>query len=115
MVTLNHYLLLGAAMFAIGIYGVLTRRNILGILISLELMFNAAMVNFAAFNAFTPDGKPRVMPFQGQALPELHGQVFALFIILVAAAEAVVGLALVLAIYRNLKSIYVEHLNLLKW
>ena len=93
-------------MFSLGIYGALTRRNVLGILISLELMFNAAMLNFVAFNAYE-------LPHE--SLSPLHGQVFALFIILVAAAEAVVGLALVLAIYRNLKSVYVEKLTLLKW
>lgn len=115
MLTLHSFLILGAVMFVIGIYGVLTRRNILGILISLELMFNAAMVNFVAFNAFSPEGLVRLTNFQGQYMPSLHGQVFALFVILVAAAEAVVGLALVLAVYRNLKSVYVEKLNLLKW
>jgi NAD(P)H-quinone oxidoreductase subunit 4L len=104
--SLNLILMVGALMFSLGIYGALTRRNVLGILISLELMFNAAMLNFVAFNAYQLPHEP---------LSSLHGQVFALFIILVAAAEAVVGLALVLSIYRNLKSVYVEKLNLLKW
>lgn len=106
--SLYHILVLGAVMFTIGLFGALTRRNILGILISLELMFNAAMVNFVAFSAFEPAaGALRPLP--------LHGQVFAMFIILVAAAEAVVGLALVLAVYRNIRSVYAEKLNLLKW
>lgn len=105
---LNAILLVGALMFVIGLFGVLTRRNVLGILISLELMFNAAMINLVGFNAFEPVNEQ-------MRASDLHGQIFALFIILVAAAEAVVGLALVLAIYRNLKSVYVEKLNLLKW
>jgi NADH:ubiquinone oxidoreductase subunit K len=105
---LYHILAVGAVMFAIGLFGALTRRNILGILISLELMFNAAMVNFVAFSAFEPaSGVLKPSP--------LHGQVFALFIILVAAAEAVVGLALVLSVYRNIRSVYAEKLSLLKW
>ena len=106
---LHHYLILGALLFVIGIYGVLTRRNILGILISLELMFNGAMVNLVAFNSFSSGAKTV------EAASGLHGQIFALFIIMVAAAEAVVGLALVLAVYRNLRAIDVEKLNLLKW
>ena len=105
--TLNHCLVLGALLFVFGAFGAMTRRNILGILISLELMFNGAMLNFVAFGAFSHPS-----PY---GVPALHGQVFALFIILLAAAEAVVGLALVLAVYRNLKDIRAEQLNLLKW
>jgi len=86
--TLFHFLALSATVFSIGIFGVLTRRNILGILMSIELMFNAAMINLAAFNHFLHPNA-----FQGQG--------FALFVIVLAAAEAVVGLSLVVAIYRN--------------
>ena len=101
MITLSHYLALSAALFLIGLFGALTRRNIIGILMSIELMFNAANINLAAFNHFLhPQG--------------LMGQAVAIFIITIAAAEVVVGLALVLAIYRNTDTVYVEEFNLLK-
>lgn len=99
--TLQHYLLLGAALFAIGLFGALTRRNSIGILMSIELMFNAANINLVAFNRFL---HPEV----------LQGQAGALFVITVAAAEVTVGLALVLAIYRSFQTIYVEDFDLLK-
>ncbi len=100
--TLQHYLVLSAILFSIGIYGVFTRRNVIAILMSLELMLNAANINMVAFNRFLAPGA-------------MGGQMFVIFIITVAAAEAVVGLALVLAIYRNLKSLYAEKINLMKW
>ena len=97
-----HYLALAAILFSIGLYGVLTRRNIIGILMSLELMFNAANINFVTFNRYIiSDG--------------LTGQIFALFVIVVAAAEAVVGLALVLLIYRNWQGIKTDYVNVMKW
>ena len=99
--TLTHYLALGTFLFLLGIFGALTRRNILGILMSIELMFNAANINLVAFNRFLHPG-------------EVMGQALALFIITIAAAEIVVGLALVLAIYRNTDTVYVEDYNLLK-
>jgi NADH:ubiquinone oxidoreductase subunit K len=99
--TLSHYLFVSALLFLIGIFGALTRRNIIGILMGVELMFNAVNLNLAAFNRFLhPQG--------------VTGQTLALFIITVAAAEVVVGLALVLAIYRNSETVYVEEFNLLK-
>jgi NADH:ubiquinone oxidoreductase subunit K len=95
------FLLVGAALFAIGVYGVLARRNIVGILMSIEILFNAAGLNFVAFNRYMhPD--------------QVWGQGFVLFIIALAAAEAVVGLALVLTIYRGSKSVLTERLNLLQ-
>ena len=100
-VGLTQYLALGAVLFGIGIFGVLTRRNIIGILMSMEIIFNAANLNLVAFNRFVHgDG--------------LWGQGFAVFVITLAAAEAVVGLALVLAVYRTMKTTYVEKMNLLK-
>ena len=97
-----HYLVLAAILFSIGLYGVLTRRNIIGILMSLELMFNAANINFVTFNRYIiSDG--------------LTGQIFALFVIVVAAAEAVVGLALVLLVYRNWQGIKTDYVNVMKW
>src|SRR5436189_4391340 len=98
--TLYHALALSAIVFSIGIFGALTRRNIIGILMSIELMFNAANVNLAAFNRFLHPG-------------DVAGQALALFTITIAAAEIVVGLALVLAIYRNTDTMYVEDYNLL--
>ena len=98
--TLNHFLFLSAVLFGIGVYGVLSRRNILGILMSIELMFNAANINFVAFNHFLYPG-------------QTWGQGVVIFVITLAAAEAVVGLSLVLAIYRNIRSVYAEKLNIL--
>ena len=97
-----YYLALAAILFSIGLFGVLTRRNTIGILMSLELMFNAVNINFVAFNKFIlTDG--------------LIGQMFAIFIIVVAAAEAVVGLAIVLLIYRNWQGIDAENYQVMKW
>ena len=97
-----YYLALAAALFAIGLFGVLTRRNVIGILMSLELMFNAANINFVAFNKYV-------------ATDALVGQMFAIFIVVVAAAEAVVGLAIVLLIYRNWRGIGMDNVNVMKW
>ncbi|MEK9145766.1 MAG: NADH-quinone oxidoreductase subunit NuoK [Elusimicrobiota bacterium] len=99
--SLAHYLALSAVLFLIGLFGALTRRNIIGILMGVELMFNAANINLAAFNRFLyPSG--------------VAGNAVILFIITVAAAEAVVGLALVLAVYRSQNTVYAEDINLLK-
>lgn len=99
---LTHYLSLSAILFAIGFFGVLTRRNAIGILMSIELMFNAVNINFVAFNRFiTP--------------ADFTGQIFALFTIVIAAAEATVGLAIVLLIYRNFRDIFVDNINFMKW
>jgi len=89
-------------LFCIGIFGALTRRNAIGILMSIELMFNAVNINFVAFSKFiTPN--------------DFVGQIFAIFVITVAAAEATVGLAIVLLIYRNFKGINVDNINIMKW
>jgi NADH-quinone oxidoreductase subunit K len=97
-----YYLALAAILFSIGLFGVLTRRNTIGILMSLELMFNAANINFVTFNKYiVNDG--------------LTGQMFAIFIIVVAAAEAVVGLAIVLLIYRNWRGIDTDRISIMKW
>lgn len=102
MIPLNYFLILGALLFCIGIFGVLTRRNVVGVLISIELILNAANINLVAFNKYlgTPDGL---------------GQIFSLFVIAIAAAASVVGLVLVIAIYRNGKSIFADQYNLMKW
>lgn len=101
MMGLGGYLLVSSILFSIGMFGVLARRNVLGILIGIELMFNAANINFVAFNRYLHPGQP-------------WGQGFALFIIALAAAEAVVGLALVLAVHRNFKTVLSENLTMLK-
>jgi NADH:ubiquinone oxidoreductase subunit K len=102
LVGLSQYLVLSAILFGIGIFGVLTRRNAIGILMSVELMFNAVNINFVAFSKFVTPG-------------ELVGQIFAIFVITIAAAEATVGLAIVLLIYRNFKGINVDNVNIMKW
>ena len=89
-------------MFVIGIFGVLTRRNAIGVLISIELMFNAVNLLMVAFTKFvSPQG--------------LEGQVFAIFVIVIAAAEATVGMAIILLLYRGFRGINVDRVNFLKW
>ena len=89
-----------AVLFATGVYGVLARRNAVLVLMSIELMLNAVNINLVAFS---------------QHLQQITGQVFALFVIAVAAAEVGIGLALVILIYRNRETINVDEVNLLKW
>lgn len=98
---LNTFLYLAALLFGMGIYGLVTRRTLIGMLIASELILAAASINFMAFNRFTaPD--PTV------------GQVFTLFIMAIAAAEAAIGLSIIIAVYRNYKSIDTEDLVELK-
>ena len=101
MTSLYGYLLVSGALLAIGIYGALSRRNILTVLMSIELIFNGANLNLVAFNRFLHPGQP-------------WGQAVALFVIAIAAAEAVVGLSLVLLLYRNFRTVLTEDLHLLK-
>ena len=96
---LNQFLLLSAALFAIGVYGVLARRNGVLVLMSIELILNAVNINLVAFAAFGN---------------QLAGEVFALFVIAVAAAEVGVGLAMVLLLYRNRKSIDLTQIDLMR-
>ena len=96
---LSQFLLLAAVLFCIGVYGVLARRNAVLVLMSIELMLNAVNINLVAFGAF-----------RGNVI----GQVFALFIIAIAAAEVGVGLAIVLLIYRNRMSIDLDEVDLMK-
>ena len=95
-------LIFAAFLFAVGVYGVLARRNAVMVLMSIELMLNAVNVNLIAFNAFLAD--------QG-----LNGQVFALFVIAVAAAEVGIGLAIVLLIFRNRETVNIDEVDLLRW
>ena len=101
-VGLEHYLIIAAILFVIGLYGALTRRNAVIILMCIELMLNAVNITMVAFSRYV--------------VPELlTGQVFAIFIMVVAAAEVAVGLAIILAIYRGPVSIDTKDINLLKW
>jgi len=93
-------LFLSAILFATGVYGVLARRNAVLVLMSIELMLNAVNINLIAFSQYVKD---------------ITGQVFALFVITVAAAEVGIGLAIVILIYRNRETINVDEVNLLKW
>jgi len=108
-VTLTHYLVLSAILFAIGLFGALAKRNVVGILMSIELMFNAVNIALVAFSRYLP------VPPANQVAHGLNGQIFALFIITVAAAEAAVALAILLAIYRQRRTVSVEDINLMKW
>ena len=96
---INQFLLLGAALFCIGVYGVLARKNGVLVLMSIELILNAVNVNLVAFGAFHND---------------TTGQIFALFVIAIAAAEVGVGLAIVLLIYRNRTSVDLDDVDLMR-
>jgi NADH:ubiquinone oxidoreductase subunit K len=103
---LSKFLVIGALLFIIGVAGVLTRRNIIVIFMSVELILNAANLNFIAFSRYLQDtGNPNA----------LAGQVFTVFIIVVAAAEAAIGLGIVIALYRNKETILMDEIDLLKW
>jgi len=102
MVPLNWYLILAAALFCIGLFGVLARRNAVAILMGIELMMNAVIINLVAFWRY-------LQPTQ------ITGQVFAVIVFAVAAAEVSVGLALVISIYRRRNSVVAEEMNLMKW
>jgi len=99
-ITPLHYVVLSAALFIIGVVGVMFRRNIIVILMSIELMLNAVNINFIAFS---------------HQLQNIAGQVFAVFVIVVAAAEAAVGLGIILAFYRNKESVNIDEMSLMRW
>lgn len=96
------YVIFSGILFSIGLYGAMVRRNMVGILMSIELIVNAANINLIAFSRYS------------SMRPET-GQVFAIFVIVLAAVAAAVGLAIVLAIYRNQKTIFTDEINLMKW
>jgi len=98
----HYFLVLSALLFSIGVYGVLARQNAVLVLLSIELMLNAVNINLVAFSAYLGEGA-------------LSGQVFALFVIAVAAAEVGVGLAIVILIYRNRQTVDVDEMSLMKW
>jgi NADH:ubiquinone oxidoreductase subunit K len=102
MIPLSWYLIFAAALFSIGLYGVLARKNIIAILMSIELMLTAININFIAFWRYS---------LQGQ----MAGQVFAVIVFAVSASEVAVGLALVISLFRRVKLIAADEINLLKW
>ena len=99
-ITTTHYMMLSAGLFTLGVIGVMTRRNIIIILMSIELMLNAVNINFIAFS---------------HQLQNIAGQVFAVFVIVVAAAEAAVGLGIILAFYRNKETVNIDEMSLMRW
>ena len=103
---LSKFLVIGALLFIIGVAGVLTRRNIIVIFMSIELILNAANLNFIAFS--------RYLSSIGD-VDAVAGQLFTVFVIVVAAAEAAIGLGIVIALYRNKETIWVDEIDLLKW
>ena len=96
----EYYLVVAAVLFAIGVLGVLTRRNAIVIFLCIELMLNAVNLSFVAFSNYVEN---------------LDGQVFVFFVMIVAAAEVAVGLALIVAIFRMKETVYVDEINLMKW
>lgn len=102
MIPLSWYLILSAALFSIGLFGVLARRNAIAILLGIELMLNAVNINLVVFWRYLDPS-------------QMAGQVFALIVFAVAAAEVAVGLALVISVYRNRKTVVADELDMLKW
>jgi NADH-quinone oxidoreductase subunit K len=99
-ITTVHYLALSAALLAVGTIGVLARRNVVIILMSIELILNAVNINLIAFSRY---------------LGEVSGQIFAIFVIAVAVAEAAVGLGILIALFRNKETVWADEIELLKW
>ena len=99
-VTSTHYVVLSMLLLGIGVTGILTRRNILVLLMSVELILNAVNINLVTFSA---------------AQQQVHGQVFSIFVITVAAAEAAVGLGILIALFRNKQTVHADEIDLLRW
>lgn len=99
-ITTAHYLVLSAILLLIGVIGILTRRNVIVLMMSIEIILNAVNVNLIAF---------------ARNLDQLEGQVFAIFVICVAVAEAAVGLGILIALFRNRETVHVDEIDLLKW
>ena len=103
MVPLSWYLIFAALLFSIGLFGVLSRRNAIAILLGIELMLNAVNINLAAFWRY------------GQDVTQMTGQVFAIIVFAVAAAEVAVGLALVISVYRRRNTVVADDISMMKW
>ncbi|GIU77053.1 MAG: NAD(P)H-quinone oxidoreductase subunit 4L [Bryobacteraceae bacterium] len=99
-ITTAHYLVLSAILLLVGVVGILTRRNVIVLMMSIEIILNAVNVNLIAF---------------ARNLDQLEGQVFAIFVICVAVAEAAVGLGILIALFRNKETVQVDEIDLLKW
>lgn len=99
-VTTSHYVVLSTLLLLVGVTGILTRRNILVLLMSVELILNAVNINLISFSA---------------SLQQVHGQVFSIFVITVAAAEAAVGLGILIALFRNKHTVHADEIDLLRW
>lgn len=108
MIPIEYWLVLSSLMFAIGAYGVLSRRNAIVVLMSIEIMLNAANINLVAFSRY----HTILHPLEDK---DPTGQVFALFSIAIAAAEVAVGLAILLSVYRRYRTIEVDKINILRW
>src|SRR5258708_38902308 len=104
--TLNHFLVLGAVLFCIGLYGALAKRNAVAVLMGIEIMLNAVIITMVAFSFY--NRVPRYASL-------FTGQIFAIFIITVAAAEAAVALAMIIAIYRKRSAVDVGEIDVMKW
>jgi NADH:ubiquinone oxidoreductase subunit K len=104
--TLNHFLILSAILFCIGLYGAIAKRNAIAVLMGIEIMLNAVNISMVGFSFFNT-----VKPYSTY----LTGQIFAIFIITVAAAEAAVALAMVIAIYRKRDTVDVGEIDMMKW
>lgn len=100
MIELNNFLILSAVLFSIGVVGVLVRRNAIVIFMSIELMLNAINISFVAFSSF---------------LGDINGQIFVFMVLTVAAAEAAIGLAIVISLFRNKETVNIDEINILKW
>ena len=100
MISLEHYLILAAALFSLGLYGLFTRKNAINVLMSIELIFNSANINLVAFSRFSEG--------------DISGQVFALFVIAIAACEAAVALAIIMSLYRIVKNVRLDEAAVLK-
>jgi len=99
---LIYFLIISALLFGIGMYGVLTKRHLIHVLLSVELILNAVLINLVAFSSFTTPDK-------------ITGQMFAVFVIVVAACEVGVGLAIILSVYRKKRTVDINNVNILKW
>ena len=99
---LIYFLIISGILFGIGIYGVLTKRHLVHVLLSVELILNAVLINLVAFSSFTTPDK-------------ITGQMFAVFVIVVAACEVGVGLAIILSVYRKKRTVDINNVNILKW
>lgn len=100
MIELNNFLILSTVLFSIGVVGVLVRRNAIIIFMSIELMLNAINISFVAFSSF---------------LGDINGQIFVFMVLTVAAAEAAIGLAIVISLFRNKETVNIDEINILKW